>query len=54
MYTVLEGQNLTVCLQLSGGLQEAVDVDVTATPGTAQGMHMAVWWVQRSIPHPLS
>lgn len=37
MYAVVEGQNLSVCLQLSGSLSETVDVTVTATPGTAQG-----------------
>ena len=48
---MLEGDNQTVCLQLSGGLQEAVDVNIVATPGSAQGTY-AVWWVQRSSPHP--
>ena len=37
-YLVAEGQNLSVCIQLSGGLQEPVDVTLTAIPGSAQGM----------------
>ena len=48
-YMVNEGQNLSVCLQLSGGLQESVDVNVMAVdsvPLSAQGMTLYNIWVK--------
>lgn len=53
-YMVTEGQNLSVCLQLSGGLQESVDVSVMAVdavPLSAQGMYNR--WVKGQC-HTLS
>lgn len=35
--SVIEGMNFNVCLQLTGSLQEPVVVNITATPGTAEG-----------------
>ena len=41
-YMINEGQSLSVCLQLIGGLQESVDINVMAVdsvPLSAQGMY---------------
>ena len=35
--TVNEGENLTICLQLSDPVQDPVSVTIAATPGTAEG-----------------
>ena len=41
-YMVTEGENVTVCVEVTGSLEREVEVNVTLSPDTATGIAITI------------